>query len=94
MHNFLFQKIEVGSLELEKGLKRWVSGAKMWQHIDAIWIQSGIFVKILLLKKSFYPPVNLDIHSGLIHNKLTYYIFIQLCKYTSPSRSPPSNIQH
>ena len=25
-----FQKIEVGSLELEKGLKRQVSGAKMW----------------------------------------------------------------
>ena len=25
----LFKKIEVGSLKLEKGLKRWVSGAKM-----------------------------------------------------------------
>ena len=24
------KKMEVGSLELEKDLKRWVSGAKMW----------------------------------------------------------------
>ena len=29
MQDFL-KKMEVGSLELEKGLKRWVSGAKMW----------------------------------------------------------------
>ena len=29
MQDFV-QKIQVGSLELEKGLKRWVSGAEMW----------------------------------------------------------------
>ena len=27
---FFFKKIEVGSLEVQKGSKSWVSGAKMW----------------------------------------------------------------
>ena len=31
-----FQKLEVGSLELVKGLKEWVSGAKKWPEMKTL----------------------------------------------------------
>ena len=39
MHFFLFfQKMEVGSFELEKGLKWWVSGVKKWSEKEGQYI--------------------------------------------------------
>ena len=33
---FFFKKMEVGSLELKEGMKRWISRAKMWLEKEGL----------------------------------------------------------